>query len=78
LHPAAQKELSKLPHEIYERVKKKVLALAENPRPENARKLVGSKEWRIRVGTWRVVYLIDDHEQEVFITVIGHRREVYR
>ena len=77
-HPSAQKELSRLPNEVYERVRRKVLALAEEPRPANARKLVGSKEWRIRVGSWRVVYLIDDAEREVFVTVIAHRREVYR
>lgn len=77
-HPSAQKELSSLPKGIYERVRDKVLALAENPRPANARKLVGSKEWRIRVGTWRVVYLIDDDDRELFITVIAHRREAYR
>ena len=77
-HPAAQKELSKLPRDIYERVKKKILSLAENPRPANSRKLVGSREWRIRVGQWRVVYLIDDEQREVYITVIAHRREAYR
>ena len=77
-HPAAKKQLSKLPHEIYERVRRTVLFLADNPRPANARKLVGSGEWRIRVGQWRVVYFIDDAEREVYITVIAHRREVYR
>jgi mRNA interferase RelE/StbE len=78
IHPAARKQLSKLPGEIYERIRQKVIALAENPRPANARKLVGSQEWRIRVGNWRVVYFIDDDEREVHITVIAHRREVYR
>jgi len=78
LHPAALKQLSKLPPEIYERLRRKVFALADNPRPANARKLVGSQEWRIRVGQWRVIYLIDDPEHEVYVTVIAHRREVYR
>ncbi|MCC6160169.1 MAG: type II toxin-antitoxin system RelE/ParE family toxin [Deltaproteobacteria bacterium] len=77
-HPSAQKELSRLPNDIFERVRTKILALSENPRPDNSRKLVGSRDWRIRVGTWRVVYRIDDDAREITITVIGHRREVYR
>jgi mRNA interferase RelE/StbE len=77
-HPAARKQLSKLPTDVYERLRRKVLALAENPRPANSRKLVGSSEWRIRVGTWRVVYLIDDDRREIIVTVIAHRRDVYR
>jgi len=35
--------------------------LAENPRPPGCKKLRGYKDqWRIRVGDWRVVYIVDD------------------
>jgi mRNA interferase RelE/StbE len=77
-HPSARKELSRLPTDVYERVRRKIAALADEPRPANSRKLVGSGEWRIRVGSWRVVYVIDDATREVFVTVIAHRREAYR
>ena len=34
-------------------------------------------QWRIRVGDWRVVYIIDDAARLIGITRIAHRREVY-
>lgn len=77
-HPSAKKNLSRLPKDIYRRIRDRVMGLEENPRPPNSRKLVGSEEWRLRIGQWRVVYLVDDAKHEVYITVIAHRREVYR
>ena len=42
------------------------------------KKLKGYKNhWRIRVGEWRVVYVIDDSTKLVNITRVAHRREVY-
>lgn len=77
-HPAARKKLSRLPKGVYGRVRDRVTGLEDNPRPPNARKLVGSEEWRLRIGRWRVVYLVDDAKRRVYITVIAHRRDVYR
>lgn len=34
--------------------------------------------YRIRVGTCRVLYRIDDQSRLVEVTAIGHRRDVYR
>jgi mRNA-degrading endonuclease RelE of RelBE toxin-antitoxin system len=40
-------------------------------------KLKGYNQWRVRVGDWRIVYIIDDKEKLVSVTRIAHRREVY-
>jgi len=41
-------------------------------------KLKGYKDhWRVRVGDWRVVDVIDDTAKVVSRTRIAHRREVY-
>jgi mRNA interferase RelE/StbE len=41
-------------------------------------KLSGYKDlWRIRVGDYRVVYIIDDENKMVSITRVAHRRDVY-
>jgi len=37
----------------------------------------GDREWRVRVGDYRVVYTIDDAERIVEVTRIRHRGEVY-
>lgn len=36
------------------------------------------KEWRLRVGDYRVLYVIEDSAQRVVIARIAHRREAYR
>ena len=56
----------------------KLLALENEPRPLGASKLEGSDAYRIRVGDYRVVYLIDDRAREVELIRVAHRREVYR
>jgi mRNA interferase RelE/StbE len=33
--------------------------------------------WRLRVGDWRVVYLIDLPQRVVTVTAIKHRKDIY-
>ncbi len=74
----AQKELDALDDTLFTRIDGKILALAANPRPVGCRKLKGYKDqWRVRVGDWRVVYIIDDKAKLIRVTPIAHRREVY-
>jgi mRNA interferase RelE/StbE len=76
---AARKELEELPDNVLARVVGKLESLADNPRPSGCKKLIGYKDqWRIRVGDWRVVYVIDDAAKIVSVTRIAHRREVYK
>ena len=74
----AQKELSDLPEQPYLRLRDAIRELAEEPRPPGSKKLTGRTGWRIRVGSYRVVYEIDDHDHLITIMHIGHRRDVYR
>lgn len=75
---SAQKELDALDDALFTRIDRKILALADNPRPAGCKKLKGYKDqWRFRVGDWRVLYIIDDAEKLVIITRMAHRREVY-
>ncbi|MGH9365225.1 MAG: type II toxin-antitoxin system RelE family toxin [Thermoanaerobaculia bacterium] len=34
--------------------------------------------WRIRIGTWRVFYEIDDTNRVVSLTAADHRKDAYR
>jgi mRNA interferase RelE/StbE len=78
IKPSARKELDALADDLFTRVDRKILALADNPRPAGCKKLKGYKDqWRIRVGDWRVVYIISDATKVVSVTRIAHRREVY-
>jgi mRNA interferase RelE/StbE len=52
--------------------------LADDPRLPGSKKLKGYKDsWRIRIGDWRVVYIVDDVAKVVSITRVARRREVY-
>lgn len=75
---SAQKELDALDDALFSRIDGKVSALSGNPRPAGCKKLRGYKDhWRIRVGDWRIVYIVDDAARLVTITRVAHRREAY-
>jgi len=75
---SAQRELDALDNAVFARIDRKILALADNPRPAGCKKLRGYKDqWRIRIGDRRVVYLIDDEAKLVTIMRVAHRRDVY-
>ena len=33
--------------------------------------------WRIRIGSWRLFYEIDDEKRVVFLTAADHRKDAY-
>ena len=74
----AQKELSDLPKESYVRMRDDIRLLAVEPRPSGSKRLTGRAGWRIRVGSYRVIYEIDDSNHLITILHVGHRRDVYR
>ena len=79
--PAARRQLRQLQKTHNPRVQDIVdgiMSLAENPRPLCSRKLANRPEMRLRIGDYRVLYLIDDVRRTITISVIAHRREVYR
>ena len=76
---SAEKDLKKLSSEVRPRALAAIQALAKNPRPPGSRKLAGTeKDWRIRVGDYRIVYEIADEIRIVRINRVRHRRDVYR
>jgi len=76
--PSAHKELEKLSDPIIGRLMAKLEGLAADPRPSGCKKLRGYKDlWRIRIGDYRVVYIIDDAQKIVRITRVAHRSDVY-
>ncbi|MBF0152290.1 MAG: type II toxin-antitoxin system RelE/ParE family toxin [Magnetococcales bacterium] len=74
-----QKTLDKMDAAIRRRLLRSVCSLTLDPRPPGARKLEGvSNTWRVRVGDYRILYIIRDDRLLVLVISIGHRREVYR
>jgi len=75
LEGAAERDLRRLPAEVFHRIIPRIRALAEDP----SRKLTGSEnDWRIRIGDYRVVYEIDAADKAIRVFRVRRRREAYR
>lgn len=79
LTPSATKDLKKLDRPEQRRLQAAIELLAETPRPPAAKKLVNSGgAWRVRTGSYRIIYEIHDDLVLVLVLRLGHRREIYR
>ena len=78
IKPSARKELENLSDRLIARLLPKIEGLAANPRPSGCKKLRGYKDlWRIRIGDYRIVYIVDDDHKMLSVTRIVHRKDVY-
>ncbi|MBI4597910.1 MAG: type II toxin-antitoxin system RelE/ParE family toxin [Candidatus Omnitrophica bacterium] len=76
---AAQRDVKRLPPEVVRKVDAAILELEGTPRPHGCTKLEGSAhEYRVRVGDYRVLYVIDDNAKLITIAHVRHRRDAYR
>lgn len=77
--PQVAKELRDLQRGDLRRVMDRIGGLAGDHRPPGCEKLAGmANAWRLRSGSYRIVYVVDDQAHVVTVTRVGHRREVYR
>lgn len=60
------------------RIVERIQSLAEEPRPRGCEKLSGLDRYRVRQGSYRILYTVDDEASIVTVVKIGHRRDVYR
>jgi len=80
LKSSAAKEIERIgSRDDRRRIVKKIAGLAGNPRTHGTERLAGHEDrYRIRQGSYRIVYLIDDSRREVIVFRVGHRKDVYR
>lgn len=69
--------LSKLPKEIRNRIYNKIVSAKENPLHYFER-LEDRKDYKLRIGDYRAIADIDVSSKKINITLIGHRRNVYK
>ncbi len=80
IKPSAAKELEAVGTKAdRRRIVGRIQTLASNPRPSASEKLAGyADRYRVRQGSYRIVYIIDDAHHQVTIFKVGHRKDVYR
>jgi mRNA interferase RelE/StbE len=76
---SAVKEIEAIPQKKErQRIIRRIGQLANDPRPPGSKKLSGHDKYRIRQGSFRLVYSIEDNELIVVVVKVGHRKDVYR
>jgi mRNA interferase RelE/StbE len=76
---SALQEFRTLSWDIKNRLKLTVDALKKIPRPPGVRKIQGRENlYRLRIGSYRLVYEIDDQKRIIRVTRVRHRRDAYR
>jgi mRNA interferase RelE/StbE len=75
---SVEKDLESIPKKELKRILDRIKMLEEDPRPSGSEKLTGQERYRIRQGTYRIVYSIQDIELTVWVVKGGHRKDVYR
>ena len=73
----AEKELDKLPNSVAKNISEKILLLSKNPFPTNSKKLSGQENYRMRVGSYRVIYSLDPKAKTVTILRVADRKTIY-
>ena len=79
LSPEAKKNLRRIrDRRLHDRLISAIADLATDPRPPGCLKLVGEvNQWRVRVGDWRVVYVIEDGRLVVLVVRVSPRGGAY-
>ena len=76
---SAIRELEHLPKIIARRVSRAIDSLSSNPLPPGCQKLKGEEGlYRIRVGDYRIVYMINSGRLLIPVMRVAHRKDVYR
>ena len=78
IKPSAVKELNKIPKRELSKITGRISSLSTDPRPSGYEKLTAQNAYRIRHGSYRIIYTIEDDKLIILVIKVGHRRDIYR
>lgn len=76
--PSARKSLTKIPKKDRLRIEGVIEILRSNPYPPAATKLTERSEYRVRIGSYRIIYDVVKGRLVILVLTIGHRKDVYQ
>ncbi len=78
LKPRAQKFIAAQSKKIQRQLIQRIESLAADPHPRGS-KLLHTKErlYRVRSGSYRIIYQVQHDKLIVAVATVGHRRDVY-
>jgi len=74
------KSLRRIPKPVAAQMRSKLVEIAKNPYAphSNVKKLQGRSGFRLRVGTWRLIYEIQDDQLIILVLKVGSRGDIYK
>ena len=79
LAPPPERQLKAFSQAVQKCLVKRLKRLQVNPRPQGVKKLTGEDDlYRVREGSYRIIYTIREKALIVLVLKIGDRKEVYR
>ncbi len=81
LTKVAVKSAGKLSEGIKKDIKSKIIWLSENSELIVHKKLKGqfySDIFKLRIGSYRILYSLDKQNKRIIIEFIGHRKNIYK
>jgi len=72
------RDLRAIPKKDVRQILKWIEMLAVNPRPNGCEKLTDQERYRVRQGSYRIIYEVQDDAFLVVVVKVGHRKNVYR
>ena len=73
----AERDFENLPQDIRERVDKKLFSLARDPLQPDTEK-IDDETFRARVGSYRIIFCLENDNVVILVIRIRHRKDVYR
>ena len=79
LKNSVEKDLKRTDRSQISRLLRAIEDLSSDPFPASSKKLIGSNQtYRVRVGDYRIIYIVNRTLREIEIERVRHRKEVYR
>ena len=80
LSSRAYRFLKNIDKVVYNRIIKKLEGLSEDPFPPDAKKVAGRKEkaFRVRVGDYRILYVVYFNKETILILNMDKRPKAYQ
>ena len=71
--------LRRMPANMAALIRSKIEGVAQDPlSAQGVKKLSGREEYRLRIGDWRMLYLLDGQRLRVLVTDVGPRVGIYQ
>jgi len=77
--PGAVKSLKRITKQDLVKIKNKIDGISRDLPNPNTTKLKGNNPFhRVRSGSYRIIYQVDNNQLIILVVKIGHRKDIYK